>query len=66
MIDSVKNELFPGEQHVEDTKLDVKGLKELVNRFKALVKERTGKEFPDRPMGTTQRRHRRRLRFLDE
>jgi len=49
VIEELKAELFPGEQHVEDTKLDVKGLKEMVRRFKALVKERTGEEFPNDP-----------------
>jgi pyruvate,orthophosphate dikinase len=49
VIDKLKEELFPGEHHVEDTRLDLKGLKELVKRFKALVKERTGKEFPADP-----------------
>jgi pyruvate,orthophosphate dikinase len=34
---------------VEDTKLDTADMKDLVLRFKALVKERTGKEFPDNP-----------------
>src|SRR5499427_1251001 len=29
---------------IEDTKLNVEDLKELVNRFKALIKERTGQE----------------------
>jgi pyruvate,orthophosphate dikinase len=49
VISDLKSELFPGQQHVEDTKIDVNGLKELVVRFKALVKERTGKEFPSDP-----------------
>jgi len=49
VIDDLKGELFPGQLHVEDTKLDVQGLKELVKRFKALVLERTGKEFPNDP-----------------
>jgi pyruvate,orthophosphate dikinase len=49
VIDKLKAELFPGEEHVEDTKLDLDGLKELVKRFKALVKERSGKDFPDDP-----------------
>jgi pyruvate,orthophosphate dikinase len=49
VIDQLKNELFPGKEHVEDTQIDVNGLKELVNRFKALVKERTGKAFPTDP-----------------
>jgi pyruvate, orthophosphate dikinase len=34
---------------IEDTKLNVDDLKELVARFKALIKERTGKEFPQDP-----------------
>ncbi len=49
VIDAVKNELFPNESHVEDTRLDAAGLQELVKRFKALIKERTGKEFPTDP-----------------
>jgi pyruvate,orthophosphate dikinase len=34
----------------EDTQLDVPALKELVKRFKAVVKQKKGKEFPDDPM----------------
>src|SRR5437667_3324620 len=34
---------------IEDTKLSANDLKELVNRFKALIKERTGAEFPQDP-----------------
>ncbi len=34
---------------IEDTKMTVKDLKELVNRFKALIKKRTGSEFPQDP-----------------
>ena len=34
---------------IEDTKLTVADLQELVTRFKALIKERTGKEFPQDP-----------------
>jgi pyruvate,orthophosphate dikinase len=34
----------------EDTQLDVPALKELVKRFKAVVKAKKGKEFPDDPM----------------
>jgi pyruvate,orthophosphate dikinase len=49
VIEKLKAELFPGKEHVEDTKIDVKGLKELVARFKALVKERAGQEFPTDP-----------------
>src|SRR5712671_8129788 len=36
-------------QDIEDTKLSVGDLKELVSRFKALVKERVGKDFPASP-----------------
>jgi pyruvate,orthophosphate dikinase len=49
VIEHLKAELFSGEHHVEDTRIDHKGLKELVARFKVLVKERTGKEFPNNP-----------------
>ena len=49
IIDGLKNELFPGEGEVEDTRIDAAGLKVLVDRFKALVKERTGKAFPNNP-----------------
>src|SRR5262245_10569393 len=37
------------EKGVEDTKLSVSDLKELVLRFKALIMERTGREFPQGP-----------------
>jgi pyruvate, orthophosphate dikinase len=49
VIEALKEQLFPGQHHVEDTRIDADGLKELVKRFKALVKERTGKEFPNDP-----------------
>ncbi|MDB6123192.1 MAG: ppdK [Pedosphaera sp.] len=49
VIDKLKEELFPGEHDVEDTKLDTNGLKTLVERFKELIKTRTGKEFPNDP-----------------
>ena len=49
VIEGLKAELFHGEHEVEDTKIDADGLKELVRRFKALVKERTGEEFPNDP-----------------
>src|SRR6266404_1607044 len=47
VIDTVKHERH--EEEVEDNKLSVDDLKELVTRFKALIKERTGKEFPQDP-----------------
>ena len=49
VIEGLKKHLFPNEQHVEDTRIDAAGLQELVKRFKALIKERTGKEFPNDP-----------------
>ncbi|MEW6156376.1 MAG: pyruvate, phosphate dikinase [Verrucomicrobiota bacterium] len=48
VIEGLKKDLY-GEHHVEDTRIDTEGLKELVKRFKRLVKERTGKEFPNDP-----------------
>ncbi len=44
----------------------VDDLKELVARFKALVKERTGKAIPEQSLGPAQGRRRRRVRLLDE
>src|SRR5205814_5926442 len=37
------------QQDIDDTKLSTDDLKELVKRFKALVKERAGKDFPASP-----------------
>jgi pyruvate,orthophosphate dikinase len=42
VIGTLKDERY-GNPEIEDTKLNVDDLKELVSRFKALVKERTGK-----------------------
>src|SRR5512144_2871428 len=47
VIHGLKHERY--HQDIEDPKLNVDDLKELVNRFKALIKERTGKEFPQDP-----------------
>jgi len=48
VIHGLKHERYHAD--IEDTKLTVDDLKELVNRFKALIKERTGgKEFPQDP-----------------
>src|SRR5512139_1354547 len=48
VIHALKHERH--EDDVEDTKLSVDDLKELVKRFQALIKERTGgKEFPQDP-----------------
>jgi pyruvate, orthophosphate dikinase len=48
VIEGLKEERYH-DHNLEDTKLSVDDLKELIVRFKALVKERTGKEFPDSP-----------------
>src|SRR6188474_3332912 len=47
VIEKLKHERH--HQDIEDTKLSVEDLQELVRRFKALVKERVGKNFPASP-----------------
>ncbi|HEY0944650.1 MAG TPA: pyruvate, phosphate dikinase [Opitutaceae bacterium] len=47
VIHAFKHERYHGD--VEDSKLTAEDQKELVKRFKALVKERTGKSFPNNP-----------------
>jgi pyruvate,orthophosphate dikinase len=47
VIETLKHERY--HQHIEDTRLTVEDLKELVARFKTLVKERAGKNFPASP-----------------
>ncbi len=47
VIHGLKHERYHAD--IEDTKLTVDDLKELVNRFKKLIKERTGGEFPQDP-----------------
>ena len=47
VIHTLKHEKY--HKDVEDTELDTADMKDLVLRFKALVKERTGKEFPNDP-----------------
>jgi pyruvate,orthophosphate dikinase len=47
VIERLKHDRY--REHIEDTKLTIDDLKELVVRFKALVKERAGKEFPTSP-----------------
>jgi pyruvate, orthophosphate dikinase len=47
VIEGLKHERYSGD--IEDTKLTVEDLQELVVRFKALVKERAGKNFPSSP-----------------
>src|SRR5690606_32625002 len=46
-IHTFKHEKYHGD--IEDSKLTAEDQKELVKRFKALVKERTGKSFPNDP-----------------
>jgi pyruvate,orthophosphate dikinase len=48
VIGELKEERYH-DHNVEDTRLSTEDLKELVTRFKKLVKERTGKEFPNNP-----------------
>lgn len=50
VIEGLKKELFPGKAHVSDTELDAAALKELVRRFKKLVHDRTGRDFPTCPI----------------
>ncbi|MBM3881492.1 MAG: pyruvate, phosphate dikinase [Verrucomicrobia bacterium] len=47
VIHHLKHERY--HEDIEDTKLSVGDLKELVNRFKALIQERTGAQFPQDP-----------------
>jgi pyruvate, orthophosphate dikinase len=47
VIHSLKHERY--HEDIEDPKLTVKDLQELVVRFKKLIKERTGTEFPQDP-----------------
>jgi pyruvate,orthophosphate dikinase len=47
VIEKLKHERY--RQDIEDTKLTPEDLKELVIRFKALVKDRAGKDFPASP-----------------
>ncbi len=47
MIHELKHDRYNSD--IEDTALNVDDLKELVNRFKGLIIERTGKEFPQDP-----------------
>src|SRR5881275_868561 len=55
-FETVIHELKHEHHHkdIDDTKLSVSDLKELVARFKKLVKERTGKQFPNDPWAQLQ------------
>jgi pyruvate, orthophosphate dikinase len=46
-IHALKHERY--HEDIDDTKLTVEDLKELVVRFKSLVKDRAGRQFPDAP-----------------
>ena len=50
VIESFKAEIFPKEKgEVDDSKISATQMKELVQRFKTLVKKRSGKDFPTCP-----------------
>jgi pyruvate,orthophosphate dikinase len=48
VISDLKKERF-GDEHADDNLMDAEALEELVQRFKKLVKDRTGKSFPNDP-----------------
>ncbi len=47
-IEQLKDERY-GNHHFPDTQLSTDDFRELVSRFKALIRERTGKDFPQEP-----------------
>ena len=50
IIEDFKKEIFPKEKgEVDDSRISAEQMKELVGRFKVLVKKRSGKEFPTCP-----------------
>jgi pyruvate, orthophosphate dikinase len=50
IIDGLKSKLFPKKKgEIDDALLDADNIKELVSRFKSLIKDRTGEEFPTCP-----------------
>ena len=50
IIENFKAEIFPKQKgEVDDSKISASQMKELVHRFKALVKKRSGKDFPTCP-----------------
>ena len=50
VIDALKEELFPnGKGEIDDNRLNLTHMKELVSRFKSLVRERAGSDFPTCP-----------------
>ena len=65
VIERLKDERY-GKHDFPDVRLTVADLKELVQRFKALIKRAHRKIFSPGPERTTLGRHRRRFRFMDE
>ena len=49
-----------------DTEFSAEDLQELVRRVKIVVKTKTGKDFPDLPVGAIMGSHLRRVRFMDD
>jgi len=49
VIENLKKELHPKDPHIADTKLDASALRTLTDRFRKLIRERTGQDFPDDP-----------------
>ena len=50
IIENFKKEIFPKEKgEVDDSRITTEQMKELVGRFKTLVKKRSGKDFPTCP-----------------
>jgi pyruvate,orthophosphate dikinase len=49
VIEELKSEVFHGRKDAPDTELDASSMRELVKRFKALVHDRTGSNFPSDP-----------------
>jgi pyruvate,orthophosphate dikinase len=51
VISGLKSEIFPNRplKDISDTELDASSLRELVIRFKKLIRDRTGRDFPSDP-----------------
>ena len=49
VIENLKKELHPKDPHIADTKLDASALRTLTDRFRKLIRDRTGQDFPDDP-----------------
>ena len=67
VIEDFKKEIFPKEKgEVDDSRISSSQMKELVNRFKALVKKEVGEGLPNLSMAATRRLRRSGFQFLDE